>query len=189
MNPRILKGKAVIGTEGYVLGELDGIEIDTRSWQANALYVNLSDIAVKELGFRKSFLRKVIVCLPTHLVNSIGDVVTLNEPVRNLQDIDEKSISVNSVNIEGKQVIGTKGKIVGEVEGFDLELETWKVTGLQVGLTDEATTQLGFKRPFFSRVVVIIPSKIVSEVGNFITLDKSIDSLESLVECISSCQK
>jgi hypothetical protein len=56
-------------------------------------------------------------------------------------------------------------------------------------LTDDAATELGFKRPFLSKVVIIIPSKIVSLVGNFITLDEAIEDLESLAECIRSCQK
>jgi hypothetical protein len=60
---------------------------------------------------------------------------------------------------------------------------------LQVGLTDDAATELGFKRPFLSKVVIIVPSKIVSQVGNFITLSEEIENLESLVECIRSCQK
>ena len=70
-----------------------------------------------------------------------------------------------------------------------MEPSNWQVTGLQVGLTDDAATELGFKRLFLSKVVVIIPSTIVSLVGNFITLDEDIENLESLVECIKSCQK
>jgi len=96
---------------------------------------------------------------------------------------------VNSAILNGKKVIGAKGYVVGEVEGFDVEFSSWQVTGLQVGLTDDAATELGFKRHFLSKVVIIIPSKLVSLVGNFISLDETIKNLESLVECIRSCQK
>jgi sporulation protein YlmC with PRC-barrel domain len=96
---------------------------------------------------------------------------------------------VSSTKIKGKKIISVKGYVVGEVEGFDVKPSNWQVTGLQVGLTDDAATELGFKRPFLSKVVIIIPTKIVSLVGNFITIDKSIENLESLVECIQSCQK
>jgi sporulation protein YlmC with PRC-barrel domain len=189
VNPTLLKGKKVVGTEGYILGEVDSVDIDSNTWQANAFYVSLSDEATAEFGFKKPFLRKITVCLPTQLVEAVGDVMTLKEPIRNLEDIEKREILVSSTKLEGKQVVGAKGYVVGEVEGFDVELSNWQVTGLQVGLTDDAATELGFQRPFLSKVIVIIPSKMVSLVGNFITLDKTIENLESLVECIRSCQK
>jgi sporulation protein YlmC with PRC-barrel domain len=189
MNPNFLKGKKVVGTEGYILGEVDGLDFDLNIWQATAFYVTLSDEATAELNFKKPILRKVIVCLPTQLIKAVGDVITLTEPIRNLKDIAEKEISVNPAKLDGKKVVSAKGYVVGEVEGLDVELSNWKVTGLQVGLTDDAATELGFKRPFLSKVVVIIPSEVVSAIGNFITLDKAIEDLTSLVECIRSCQK
>ena len=189
MNPSILDGKKVVGSEGYILGEVDGIDIDVNSWQANAFYVNLSDEATSELRLKKPFLSKITVCLPTQLVKAVGEVITLKEPIRNLEDIAERGILASSTKLKGKKVIGTKGYIIGEVEGLDVKLSNWQVTGLQVGLTDDAATELGFKRPFLSKVVIIVPSKIVSQVGNFITLSEEIENLESLVECIRSCQK
>jgi sporulation protein YlmC with PRC-barrel domain len=189
VNPTLLNGKKVVGTEGYILGEVDGVDIDWNTWQANAFYVSLSDEATAELRFKKPFLRKITVSLPTQLVEAVGEVITLKEPIRNLEDIAERGILVSSTKLEGKKVIGAKGYVIGEVEGFDVELSNWQVTGLQVGLTDDAATTLGFKRPFLSKVVVIIPSNIVRLVGNFITLDEALENLESLVECLRSCQK
>ncbi len=189
MNPTQLKGKKVVGSEGYILGEMADLYIDINTWQATAFYVSLSDEATSELDLKKPFLQKIIVCLPTQLIKAVGDIITLTEPVRNLKDIAEKEILVNPTKLESKKVVGAKGYVVGEVEGLDVELSNWQVTGLQVGLTDDTATELGFKRPFLSKVVVIIPSNAVSAVGNFITLDKAIEDLASLVECIRSCQK
>ena len=189
MNPNFLKGKKVIGIEGYVLGEVDGFDVDSNIWQAMAFYVSLSEEAIEELGFKKQFLRKMVICLPTRLIKAVGDVITLKEPIRNLRDIAEKEICVNYAKLEGKKVVSAKGYVVGEIEGLDVELSNWQVTGLEVGLTDDAATKLGFKRPFLSKVVVIIPSNVVVEIGNFVTLDKAVEDLASLVECIRSCQR
>jgi sporulation protein YlmC with PRC-barrel domain len=189
MDPSLLDGKKVVGTEGYILGEVDGIDIDINTWRASNFFVSLSDEAISELGFKKPFIGKVTMCLPTKLVEAVGEVITLNEPVRNLKSIAEKEISVNFTKLKGKKIIGANGYVIGEVEGLDVEPSNWQITGLQVGLTDNAATELGFRRPFLSKVVIIIPSKIVSLVGNFINIDKSIENLESLVECIQSCQK
>jgi sporulation protein YlmC with PRC-barrel domain len=189
VDPILLDGKKVVGTGGYILGEVDGVDIDLNTWQVNAFYVSLSDEASAELRFKKQFLSKITVCLPTQLVKAVGDVITLREPIRNLEDIAERGIWVSSAKLEGKKVVGAKGYVVGEVEGFDVELSNWRVTGLQVGLTDSAATELGFKRPFLSKVVIIIPSNLVTRVGSRIILDEAIENLESLVECIRSCQK
>jgi len=189
MNPNLLMGKKVVGTEGYFLGEVDGLDVDSNIWQAVAFYVSLSEEAVAELGFKKQFLRKMVICLPTRLIKVVGDVITLSEPIRNLGDIAEREICVNYAKLDGKKVVSAKGYLVGEIEGLDVELSNWRVTGLEVGLTDDAATELGFKRPFLSKVVVIIPSEVVSEIGNFVTLDKAIENLKSLVECIRSCQR
>jgi len=189
LNPTLLDGKKVIGSEGYILGQVDGIDIDINTWKANAFHISLSDEAIKELGLTKHFLSKITVCLPTSLVKAVGEVITLKVPIRNLEDIAEKGIPFSATEIKGKKVVGARGYVVGEVEGFDVDFSNWQVAGLQVGLTDDAATELGFKRPFLSKVVVIVPSEIVSLVGNLVTLDESIESLESLVECIRSCQR
>jgi sporulation protein YlmC with PRC-barrel domain len=190
MNPNLLKGKKVVGTEGYILGEVDGLDVDPNTWQAAAFYVSLSEEAIEELDFKKPFLRKIVICLSTQLIKEVGgDVVTLTEPIRKLKDIAENEICVNYAKLDGMKVVSAKGYVVGEVEGLDVDLSSWQVTGLEVGLTDDAATELGFKRPFLSKVIVIFPSDIVEDVGNFVTLDKTIEDLKSLVECIRSCQR
>ena len=188
MNPIVLKGKKVVGTEGYILGEMNDLHVDFNTWQATAFYVILSDEAAAELNFKKPFLRKIMACLPTDLIEAVGDVITLIAPIRNLKDIAEKEMQVDTVKIEGKKVVSTKGYVVGEVEALDVELSNWRVTGLQVALTDDVAAELGFKRPILSKVTVIIPSSAVGAIGNFITLDETIENLKSLVECIRSCQ-
>lgn len=189
MNPNLLKGKKVVGTEGYILGEMDGLDFDLETWQANAFYVTLSSEASAELKFEKTFGRKIVICLPTELIEAIGDVITLSAPVRSLKDIAEKEVEVNPTSLHGKKVVSAKGYVVGEVEGFDVDFSSWKINGLQVSLADEAATELGFKRPLLSKVLVIIPAEVISSVGNFVDLDKAVEDLKTLVECIRSCKK
>lgn len=187
----MLIGKKVVGSEGNIIGEIEGVNINSNNWQADTFHINLSEEATVELGFKKPFLSKITICLPTQLIKTVGDIITLKEPIRNLEDIAGKGILVNPTKLDGKKVVSAKGKAIGEIEGFNVEIElgSWQVTGLEVGLTDDAATELGFKRPFLSKVVIIIPTKIVSLVGNFVTLNEEIENLESLIECIKSCQK
>ena len=84
--------------------------------------------------------------------------------------------------ITGKKVIGAKGSIIGEVEGADLDVATWKITGLQVGLTNDAAVEAGFKRPMLSQIVIVVPSTLISAVGDVVTLTAQVENLKDLVK-------
>jgi sporulation protein YlmC with PRC-barrel domain len=83
-------GKQVIGTGGYIIGEIKGALIDTKTWQVPQLYVKLSDNAATELGFKKRF-RSSIVCIPTKMIQAVGDVVTIAPPLKELSQSSEIS--------------------------------------------------------------------------------------------------
>jgi len=82
----------------------------------------------------------------------------------------------------GKRVIGANAYLLGEVHGADVDTGKWQVTHLHVSLTDEATRELGFKKPFLGAVVVCLPVNLIQAIGDVITLNKSIQELRSFVE-------
>ena len=51
---------------------MDGVDIDINTWRASTFFVSLSDEAISELGFKKPFISKVTICLPTKLVKAVG---------------------------------------------------------------------------------------------------------------------
>lgn len=82
----------------------------------------------------------------------------------------------------GKRVIGSNAYMLGEVVGADIDTANWQVTHLHVSLADEATRELGFKKPFMGSVVVCLPVQVIQAVGDVITLNKGIDELRTVVE-------
>ena len=84
-----LIGKQIVSVKGEIMGEVDGIDVDPTNWQATGLYVTLSNDATTELGFKKPFLSRVVINLPTNLIVSVGEVITLKDSVKNLRDIVE----------------------------------------------------------------------------------------------------
>ena len=78
-----LSGKYVICSNGFDLGEINGIEFDTTTWQVTNLHVKLSKSASEDLGFRKRF-RSSTVCFPISLVSKVGDNVLLNKSLDDL---------------------------------------------------------------------------------------------------------
>jgi sporulation protein YlmC with PRC-barrel domain len=73
-----LSGKFVICAGGFDLGVINGVDIDTNTWQVTHLHVKLSKQASDDLGFKKRF-RSSTVCVPTSLVSKVGDNILLNK--------------------------------------------------------------------------------------------------------------
>lgn len=85
----------------------------------------------------------------------------------------------------GTKVITAKAYILGEVKGAEADIDTWRITHLQVKLADKAATDLGFKKRFRSSMVCM-PVTLISAVGEFVTIGKSLDELSrsfDIVEC------
>jgi sporulation protein YlmC with PRC-barrel domain len=89
---------------------------------------------------------------------------------------------VNVNKIIGKQIVSSKGEILGEVEGVDVDSVTWQSNGLFVGLTKDATVELGLKKPILGHVVINLPTSLIVSVGEVITLKDSVKSLRDMVE-------
>jgi len=181
MDPSLLNGKKVIGAKGLIMGEVEGVDVDLNTWCASTLYVSLSDEAAAGFGLKKPFMSKITVCLPTKGVKAIGDVITLIEPLFNLDSLAEQCI-VNPPNLKGKKVVGVKGYIVGDVEAIDIEPDNWQVTALQVSLTKDAAQELGFNKTFLRKAIIAIPIKIVNSVGNTILINEAIQDLKELIK-------
>jgi len=81
------------------------------------------------------------------------------------------------------KVITAKAYIFGEVKGAEVDVDSWRITHLHVKLTDKAATDLGFKKKFRSSTVCM-PITYINEVGEVVTIDKSLEELSSLVEVV-----
>jgi sporulation protein YlmC with PRC-barrel domain len=78
-----LSDKFVICSGGFDLGQINGVEIDTGTWQVTHLRVKLSKSASEDLGFKK-IIGSSTVCMPVSLISSIGDNVLLNKTLDEL---------------------------------------------------------------------------------------------------------
>lgn len=86
-------------------------------------------------------------------------------------------------NMNGMQVITADAFTLGEVEGAHVKIETWQITHLDIGLTKEATKELGFKKPMLGSLSVCLPITTVNKVGDVITLNQSLLEFKNLKEC------
>ena len=85
--------------------------------------------------------------------------------------------------MNGMKVITADAYILGEAEGAHADTDTWKITHLDVGLTKDATRELGFKKPMLGSLSVCLPISVVKEFGDVITLKQSLQEFKNLKEC------
>lgn len=85
-------------------------------------------------------------------------------------------------DLKRKKVVASNASILGDMEGAEVDLKTWQVTHLHVGLTKESTEKLAFKKPALGHVVVLLPVTVVKAIGDIISLDKSMTELKSVAE-------
>ena len=86
-----LNGMKVITSDSFTVGEIDGGEVVTESWQITHLHVALTNDITNKLGFKKPFLGNVTICIPTRIVKAIGDVVTLDQSLNQIKELKECS--------------------------------------------------------------------------------------------------
>ncbi len=83
--------------------------------------------------------------------------------------------SITNVNeLMGKVVVGSEAYTLGTVNGVEVDLATWQVTHLHVGLTNEATRELGFRKPILGAVTVYVPISLIQAVADIVALNKDI---------------
>jgi hypothetical protein len=73
--------------------------------------------------------------------------------------------------------------LLGEVESAEVDMNTWQMMNFYVGLTDEATKKMGFKRPFLGKVVVCLPVSLVKTFEDTAVLNKTMLELRELKQC------
>ncbi len=82
-----------------------------------------------------------------------------------------------------KKAFTSDSMYLGDVESAELDMNTWQILNFYVGLSDEATKKLGFKRPYLGKVVVCLPVSTVKTIKDTFILNNTMDELLSLKQC------
>ena len=93
---------------------------------------------------------------------------------------------VSFKDLSDKFVICAGGFDLGQINGVEINVDTWQVTQLHINLSKSASEDLGFKKRFRSSTVCL-PVSLVSKVGDNILLNKCLDELTRNPE-ISECK-
>jgi sporulation protein YlmC with PRC-barrel domain len=85
-------------------------------------------------------------------------------------------------NLNGKKVITSEAQVLGEVDGAEIDIDEWQVTGLHVNLTKDIIERFNFKKPLLGSVIVCLPVSTINAVGDVIGLNKTIEELKIMKE-------
>jgi len=89
MNTAKLNWKKVLTKDAFIIGEVQGGEVDTKTWQLTHFHIKLYDKALKEFGLNKPFMGQVLICLPVDYVQEVDDTITLNLSLEELKNTKE----------------------------------------------------------------------------------------------------
>lgn len=88
-----------------------------------------------------------------------------------------------SINVLfGKNVVGEDARVIGKSTGAQIDLSQWLITHIKVKLTEEATRELGYKKPLLGSVEVLIPVGFVKAVGDLISVNQNLKGLKNIIE-------
>ena len=93
---------------------------------------------------------------------------------------------VSSKEFADKFVICAGGFDLGQINGFEMDLNSWRITHLHVKLSKNASEDLGFKKRIGSSTVCV-PVALVTSVGDNVLLNKTLDELSKTPE-ITECK-
>ncbi len=91
-------------------------------------------------------------------------------------------VGIRPSELEGKMVIAKGAKMLGTISSIEIDCSEWKVTHLRIALTDEMIKTMGYKKPFLGSVGILLSVDAVKDVGDVITLNKTVEELKDVIE-------
>ena len=77
--------------------------------------------------------------------------------------------------LRGLKVVGSGGRILGEIEDLEVDSETWHVENLFLRVRGSIVSDLGLPRPRWKRAHVSLPARHVSGVQDVVVLDVTVE--------------
>jgi len=84
---------------------------------------------------------------------------------------------LGSSQLTGKMVVSQDGADVGEVQGLDVNVETWKVETLEIKLERDVLEKLNLKKPIFGTQSVRISTDRISGVSDTVVLKNTVKEI------------
>lgn len=174
-----LKGKEVISSDAYLLGNVQDVRYDPVSWDILGLKVKSNKEISRIIGAGSS--RSMVMVGPGDY--GINDVILLRDTLEGSKDrISADNDNISSISfLSGKKVVTSDGLFVGTVSEVLLEMEHWAVQSVKVKMDKGAFEPLGIKKGIFSKTASGILVTHISAVTDNISLYLSTNDLADVI--------
>jgi sporulation protein YlmC with PRC-barrel domain len=172
----------VISADGKVIGTVDDVAI-TDKWAITGFTLKLDKDVATSLGKKSPMLAALKLEIGVDQVKSIGDKVVLWKPVHELGEHIRKHEGVDKMGRFLKmQVLGTGGKVLGQVTDIQLEPSTWKMPALSVSIDREVMDNMKMKKPFIGKGSITLSMVHVNSIKDYVMLNTNQDGLARMLD-------
>jgi sporulation protein YlmC with PRC-barrel domain len=168
-----LKGKRIISSDAYEIGEITDVRYDPFEWNVVGLKLRSSRSEKLAAGFGRTDM----MILPEDF--ELNDVLLLSQPVKSLKESvspDNKNISSLSSLISSK-VVTRDNFFIGTVTTVMVNTETWTIPSVAVRLDKDAIDAMKMKKGLFSKITVAIGTETILSCADMIHLDGTTESV------------
>ena len=81
-------GLQIVTARAHIIGKVEGVKIDTATWEIRFLNVKLTGDAAERFGMKKRFGSSTI-CIPVSMVQAVAHVVTISRTIEELENSQE----------------------------------------------------------------------------------------------------
>jgi sporulation protein YlmC with PRC-barrel domain len=172
-----LIGDEVVSSDGTIVGQMDGVAVDTDTWTAPVIRVCLTRGLDASLGVNKPLFGAACVFIESSNIANVSDFMTLSKTLGELKGllVNASQVPLMAGNIIGRRVAGHQGREIGTVESMMIDTDgPWTVRSFSVRLEKEVAADLKLKKKLLSTQLISIATKDIRTVGDIVML--SIDT-------------
>jgi len=178
-------GLEIMTADAMVIGDVEGVGVDVKTWKVPALKVGLKKGLEEPLGIKKPRFGSTTIYVKSEGVESISDMITLNRELEKVPEIlmqSEKELPTAG-SIVNTRVIAKGGRHLGYVDNFIFAPEKeWAITSMVVKLEKAVLNDLGMKKPPLGTPSIKILSEDIKTIGDMVMLNIDIGELRDHLE-------
>ncbi|MEM0449591.1 MAG: PRC-barrel domain-containing protein [Methanomassiliicoccales archaeon] len=178
-------GLEVLTSDAKLLGNVEGVAVDTQDWHARALRITLKKGNEENVGVRKPLFGAARIAIDVSKVSSVRDVIKLRESILKLKEllIDIDAVPFSAGDIINRRVVCAKGREIGITSSLYFDPEGgWRIPFFEVEMYRDAFKEMDLKKAKLKRREVKIPTSLISTVGDLIILNTSEEELRRILE-------
>jgi sporulation protein YlmC with PRC-barrel domain len=86
------------------------------------------------------------------------------------------SRSLRTQELRGLKVIGSGGRILGEVKDLEVDVDSWRVENLVLRVHGSIASDLGLPRPRWKRAHLAVPARHIKAGRDVVLLDVTVEA-------------